>query len=235
MTAPPSSLVSQISSQLRITKYLNPTAAWLTAFLTTQKSTTPIAALTSTALFRLLASDITQTLDRSPNTCLPVDICNVNIEERLLPGSIVVQVLGIDDMTKSRWEQIEAIEALERGEGTKGREIIRVVPDEDGTDGHNNLQKGGGPHKLLLQDAQGTSMYGIELQDVAGVGLGMNIGCKLVLRGVRVARGVALLGPSTTTILGGKIEPLHKAWKANRKSDLKAAIEANRQSATAHG
>ena len=136
-----------------------------------------------------------------------------------------MQVLSVEDMSKSRWEQIEAIEALERGEGTKGREIIRVAATEEGED--ENVKRDGGPHKLALQDAKGTRIYGIELKEVEGVGLGMSMGCKMVLRNVVVARGVVLLAPETTTVLGGKIEGLHKAWKEGRKAELKAAIEAN--------
>ena len=140
-----------------------------------------------------------------------------------------MQVLSVEDMSKSRWEQIEAIEALERGEGTKGREIIRVAATDEGED--ENVARGGGPHKLALQDAKGTRIYGIELKGVEGVGLGMNMGCKMVLRNVVVARGVVLLEPGTTTVLGGKIEGLHKAWKDGRKAELKAAIEANERAA----
>ncbi len=140
-----------------------------------------------------------------------------------------MQVLSVEDMSKSRWEQIEAIEALERGEGTKGREIIRVAATEEGED--ENVARDGGPHKLALQDAKGTRIYGIELKGVEGVGLGMSMGCKMVLRNVVVARGVVLLEPGTTTVLGGKIEGLHKAWKEGRKAELKAAIEANDRAA----
>lgn len=135
-------------------------------------------------------------------------------------------MLAVEDMSKSRWEQIEAIEALERGEGTKGREIIRVTATEDDDSVGANVQKGGGPHKLSLQDAVGRRVYGIELRSLEGVGLGMSIGCKMVLKNVLIARGVILLEPITTTVLGGKIEELHKAWKDGRKAELKAAIEA---------
>ena len=139
----------------------------------------------------------------------------------------MVQVLDIEDMTKSRWEQIEAIEALERGEGTKGREIVRVVSTEDETDSNAGSVKSGGPHKLLLQDTRGIKSYGMELRDVEGVSLSMNIGTKLVLTNVAVARGVLLLEPATTSLLGGKIEALHKDWRETRKAQLKAAIEAH--------
>ena len=135
-------------------------------------------------------------------------------------------------MSKSRWEQIEAIEALERGEGTKGREIIRVAPADENEHNDENRNRGGGPHKLLLQDAKGDRIFGIELRNVEGVGLGMSIGAKLVLRSATVARGVVLLEPATTTMLGGKIEELHKAWNENRKTDLRAAIEASEQPQT---
>lgn len=133
-------------------------------------------------------------------------------------------------MSKSRWEQIEAIEALERGEGTKGREIIRVAAPE-GDDVGLNVQKGGGPHKLLLQDATGRRVYGIELKGLEGVGLGMSIGCKIVLKNAVVARGVVLLEPKTTTVLGGKIDALHKAWREGRKVELKKAIEESERGA----
>ena len=138
-----------------------------------------------------------------------------------------MQVLDIEDMSRSRWEQIEAIEALERGEGTKGREIIRVVQSEEGDDAYSGdlgLGMRGGSHKLQLQDARGVRVYGIELRNVVGLGLDMNIGCKLALKGASVARGVVLLEPSAVTVLGGKIEDLHKKWRDTRKAQLRAAI-----------
>ncbi len=131
-------------------------------------------------------------------------------------------------MSRSRWEQIEAIEALERGEGTKGREIIRVVPGADGDDdsgGRGVESAGAGPHKILMQDARGTRVYAIELERVVGLGLNMSIGCKIVLRDVCVARGVVLLQLASVCVLGGKIEGLHKAWREGRKVALRAAIE----------
>jgi RecQ-mediated genome instability protein 1 len=144
--------------------------------------------------------------------------------------------LAVEDMSKSRWEQIEAIEALERGEGTKGREIIRVAAPVEGDDVGGNVQRGGGgPHKLLLQDATGRRAYGIELKALEGVGVGMSIGCKLVLRDAVVARGVVLLEPGSTVVLGGKIEAMHKAWREGRKAALKKAIEDSELGARGRG
>ena len=222
-------ITNQISAHLIQTKALHPTQAWLASFLESQRPTTPVPVLCQTALFRLQASDITASLIASPSSCFPTDVLNANIKERHIAGPIVTQVLAVEDMSKSRWEQIEAIEALERGEGTKGREIIRVAPAEDGDNAESRTSKSGGPHKLLLQDAKGARMFGIELKEVDGVGLGMNIGCKMILRNVLVARGVLMLEPGTSIILGGKIDSLHKAWKEGRKEELKKAIEASEQ------
>lgn len=223
-----STLTAQISAQLA-SKGLVPTQAWLSAFILSQRPTSPLAALTQTASFRLLASDITKSLNTSSTAGFPADVHDASMKDRRLSqGPIVAQVLAVEDMSKSRWEQIEAIEALERGEGTRGREIVRVTADEESEDGNaSNVNRAGGPHKVLLQDVQGVSVYGIELKGIEGVGVGMSIGSKVMLRHVTVARGVVLLEPGTTTILGGEIEVLHKAWRENRKAALKAAIEAN--------
>ena len=227
-----SSTAAQIACLLTTAKGLTPNQAWLSAFLTTQRPTTPLPALTQTACFRLLASDITTSLVTSPSTCFPQDISNPSIAERRIPGSIAAQILAVEDVSKSRWEQIEDIEALERGEGTKGRGIIRVVvtgEDDDVSRNIQNIRQGGGLHKLLLQDAAGKSVYGIELSGTEGVELGMSIGSKIVLKNALVARGVVLIEPATSMLLGGKVEEWHKAWKENRKGDLKAALERNEQ------
>ena len=220
-------LAAEVAAQLANTKSLHPTQQWLKAFLNTQKSTTPLPALTQTASFRLLSSDITVSLSSDALHCLPTDTGDVNIKERRLQGPIALQLLSIEDMSKSRWEQVEAIEALERGEGTKGREIIRVTNTQEDDDSGANVSKSGGPHKLSLQDARGTKVYGIEMKEIRGVGLGMSIGCMLVLRNAVVARGVILMEPADTTILGGKVEAWHKSWKENRKQELKDAIAAS--------
>ncbi|KAJ9659797.1 hypothetical protein H2201_007233 [Coniosporium apollinis] len=221
-----SNLAQEIAAHLA-SKSLSPSPTWLTnTFLPTIRPTTPLPALKQTALFRLLASDITQTLQRTPTSVFPADIHNATIRERRLAGPIAVQVLDIEDIGRSRWSQVEALEAAERGETTKGREIIRAVPAEDGGEGGDvdaEAAGGGGPHKLVLQDAQGMRVFGVELVGVEGVGVGMNIGAKMVLRDVLVARGVVLLEPRSVRVEGGKIEGLHKAWREGRKERLKTA------------
>lgn len=132
-------------------------------------------------------------------------------------------------MSRSRWEQIEAIEAVERGEKTRGREIVRDVPAEEGENGERGAGaqawKTGGPHKLVLQDWRGQRVFGMELGAVPRVELGMCVGSKIVLRGAVVARGVVLLEPGTAVVLGGKIEELHEVWVRDRKKILKEAME----------
>ncbi|KAF2500660.1 hypothetical protein BU16DRAFT_452717 [Lophium mytilinum] len=211
-------LAQEITSYLS-TKSLSPTPAWLSTFLPTIRTNTPLPALQKTALFRLLATDITQSLTRPPASCFPTTIHDATIRERKLPGPLAVQVLDVEDIGRSCWSQVEAIEAAERGETTKGREIIRSVPSEQ--EAAEGVQTAGaGPHKLLLQDAQGVCVYGFETHAIEGVGMAMSIGSKLVLRDVVVARGVLLLNPGCVTVLGGKIEGVHKAWKEGLKERL---------------
>jgi len=106
---------------------------------------------------------------------------------------------------------------------TKGREVVRLVPGEieDGDAQDRGVSASAGPHKVVLQDARGARVYGIEVIGVEGVGVGMNIGCKVLLRDVVVARGVLLLEPRCVVVLGGKIEGVHRAWREGRKERLK--------------
>ena len=203
---------------------LRPTSGWLTSFLQSIDPNRPVAALRSTARFRVLASDITESIQSSSSNSFPLDISNGNIKEQRLPGPLLVQILDIEDIGHSRWSQVEEIEATERGETTKGREVIRVIPSDDGgADTQTPAHVSSGPHKLVLQDAHGQQAYGIELSTVEGLNLNMNIGTKLLLKDVVVARGVLLLEPRNVQQLGGKIDRLHKSWREGRKERLKAA------------
>lgn len=47
----------------------------------------------------------------------------------------------------------------------------------------------------------------------------------MVLRNITVARGVLLLSPASTVVLGGKIEALNQQYLAGKKAALHAAIE----------
>ncbi|KAF2433870.1 RecQ mediated genome instability protein-like protein Rmi1 [Tothia fuscella] len=219
-----SNLASEILSHLQ-SKGLNPNPTWVTNFLSSQRPSVPLQALKQTAQIRLTHADITTSLQRSSKSVFPADIHNASVRERKVVGPIVVQVLDIEDIGRSKWSQLEALEAEERGETTKGREIIRVVPGEATESDNQAPVQSNGPHKLTLQDAQGTSVYGMEIVNVEGVGMSMNIGSKLVLKDVVVARGVLLLEPRCVVVLGGKIEELHKVWKEKRKETLKLGAQ----------
>jgi len=155
---------------------------------------------------------------------------NATIASRRLLGPIAVQILDVEDVGRSRWSQVEAIEAHERGEMTKGREVIRVVPGEaGGAEGSGAEAEGkgsAGPHKLLLQDAKGVTAYAFELLTVDGLDK-VDIGAKIVLRDVEVARGVLLLEPGAVQILGGKMETMHDVWKKSLKGRLKSSVTEN--------
>lgn len=222
-----SAVSSEIAAHLA-SKSLPPSPTWLGSFLSGTRPTTPLPALKQTALFRLLASDITASLQAGPDAVFPADVHNAALAERRLPGPIAAQLLDVEDVGRSRWGQVEALEAAERGEGTKGREVVRVVPAEGEEEGAAAaaVAQSAGPHKVVLQDARGTRVYGVEVAAVEGVGVGMNIGSKVLLRDVVVARGVLLLEPRSVVVLGGKIEGLHRAWREGRKERLKNAAVA---------
>ncbi|KAF3903939.1 hypothetical protein ABW21_db0205490 [Orbilia brochopaga] len=224
-------LAVQISSHILSTKGILPSQSWLATFLSTQKPNLPFQSLSQTALFRLLASEITTSVQPTADNTFPSTILDVNATSILLKGPIVAQIVDIEDIGHSKLSQLEALEAAERGEKTKGKEVIRVVPGEaDDTDPDNlGLTGVGGPHKLTLDDANGMRVYAFEFKPISGVSIGMNIGAKLVLKEVRAARGVLMLQPANATIVGGKVEELHKKWREDRKGKLKTAIEAAKE------
>lgn len=202
-------------------RHLYPSISWMQQFLSTTRPNTPIAALKQTVGFRLLATDITTSLNPPASSLFPPDILKGAVPSRIVPGPIVCQILDIEDIGNSRWSQVEAIEARERGEMTKGREIVRVVEqDNDDPSAAQAPIHSKGPFKLLLQDAKGLKIYAIDLRGIEGINTNMTIGVKLLLRNVDVRRAVAMLEPGGVQILGGKLEALDKAWKEGRKERL---------------
>jgi RecQ-mediated genome instability protein 1 len=67
----------------------------------------------------------------------------------------------------------------------------------------------------------------MDLISIQGLDLNINIGAKMLLKDFTVARGVILLEPKNFTIIGGKIEELHKKWREGRMEALKAAARAS--------
>jgi RecQ-mediated genome instability protein 1 len=231
--------------------------AFLTPILSsTQQRQQPLHALVATAKHRLLSANISS--PQNPNNMfppsspsLPPNVSSVQSQQSVLRHDIFVQVLDIEDLGRSKWEQIEALESERNGELKKGREIIRVIPQDDDDDGapssaftpnfphptSNPTQAQAapkGPFKLLLQDHTGMRIYGFELRKVDKIGFPpvMNIGCKLMLKkGARIARGVVLLEPEAVVVFGGKIDGLDKDWREGREQRLRRAVEAEREAA----
>lgn len=115
---------------------------------------------------------------------------------------------------------------------TKGREIVRVVENEnEGTVEAAPPAQSKGPFKLLLQDAKGLHIYAVDLRGIEGVNTSMAMGAKLILRDVDVRRAVAMLEPRNVQILGGKLEDLDKAWKEGLKERLQKAARPDGQAA----
>jgi RecQ-mediated genome instability protein 1 len=210
-------LAAELTQHLNA-RHLYPTAAWVQSFLTTTRPNTPLPAIKQTAGFRLLAADITTSLDPPANSVFPQDILRGTVPSRIVIGPVLCQVLDIEDIGNSRWSQVEGIEAKERGETTKGREVVRVVEQEN--------DDPSAAFKLLLQDAKGLKIYAFDIRGIDGLNTSMSIGAKLILRNVDVRRAVVMLEPGNVQVLGGKLEALDKAWKAGRKERLMNAAKA---------
>lgn len=209
-----------------ISKQLPPKEQWLRGVIPSMRVTGPLVGLQKTALFRMLASDLTSAVEPSQQSCLPRNVSDPQVQRLVINGPAVLQVLDIEDIGRSKWSQVEAMEMEERGEMTKGREIIRAVPGDDEGNGISlpatpNATASLGPHKLLVQDANGQKAYAMELESIRGVSVAMSIGTKITLRQTSVARGLILLTPSNTEILGGKVDEWDKRWREQRKQRLK--------------
>lgn len=204
-------------------QHMPPTQAWMQSLMPSIRPSTPLVSLQKTALFRILATDLQTSIQKSPGPCFPPRIPDPNVKEISVAGPVTVQVLDVEDIGRSRWSQVEAIEAQERGETTRGREIVRVASDENDPATGRQSQEGrsNGPHKLCLQDANGTKVYAMELTPVNGIDVHMAIGTKLLLRHCIVARGLVLLEPRNAEILGGKVDVWDKKWKEERKQRLR--------------
>ncbi len=74
--------------------------------------------------------------------------------------------------------------------------------------------------RVLLEDAAGTRVYGIEGKAVDPFYVGMELGAKIMVQGTPILEGVLFLKPARTIWMGGKIEP----W--NRNNDAKGLRQA---------
>ncbi len=128
----------------------------------------------------------------------------------------------------------------EQGQGSSSRPSATSSSNVSG-----NPRKGStGPHKLLLQDAAGTKAWAFEVSRIERITVinsnpllpgaattptpveGMQIGCKFVLKkGTKVRRGLIMMTPANTTVMGGKVEIWDKKWREGRKARLVQELE----------
>lgn len=159
-----SDLQATLANALQTRYSLPASPAWLSGFLANARQPLPpLPALTSTAHFRILASDLTASLLKSTvgtgtstAALLPPTIGDVATKETRLhttangtatPIPIPVQVLDIQDIGSSAWSQVEAIERVERGEEVRGREVIRTVAALEDSDNEVAVDPAAsGPH-----------------------------------------------------------------------------------------
>ncbi|KAI2469055.1 hypothetical protein F4781DRAFT_395624 [Annulohypoxylon bovei var. microspora] len=248
-------LPAQIRASLLSQGLPIPSLAWIQSALPNRNPLPPLPALVATVKTRLLAADLTNAaLLEPPGPSFPPNLGNPEVKEIKLPRDVPVQVLDIDNLTKSKWEQVEELEAIARGEQTRGREVIRLpmgneddddagvgdsTPSTQATTGRNAALNAsianaaaaskGATHRLVLQDCKGQKAHAIELRRVDRIGVGtLNIGEKMMIkRGATVARGILLLEPATCVVLGGKVEAWQKAWVDGRLARLKEAVGAD--------
>ncbi|KAK0725375.1 hypothetical protein B0H67DRAFT_570374 [Lasiosphaeris hirsuta] len=246
-------VATQLQTALRSQLFPLPSHAWLLSIVTNRDPPPPLASLMATARARILASDLTTPglLDAAYTAAhtLPAHVINnIAMVEHRLAHDVVVQVADIENLSRSRWEQVEELETIERKEQRRGREIIRLPPagaeggDGDGVDAGSvaitqNLSSapgsggGGGSggvkatHKLILQDCKGQNVFAVELKRVEGIAAGKtSMGEKILLReGTVIARGAVLLDPENCHLMGGKIDAWHNEWDDTRLARLKEA------------
>ncbi|KZL80393.1 mediated genome instability protein rmi1 [Colletotrichum incanum] len=243
---------AQIRSALQSQSFPTPSVPWTTT-LTSRVPTPPLPSLIATAKARLLASDLTTAGLLEPSSTAAIPQINPETPETVLQKDVPCQVLDVENLSLSRWEQVEELEAVARGEQTTGRRVVRLAAAEESE--YDNLDEGSGAvaaggggratqqmqqqqqqrrnatHRLVLQDCKGQRVYAMELRRIEKIGIGStNIGEKVILKkGTIIARGTVLLEPDKCVLLGGKIDAWQRAWLEGRMARLKEAVEGERK------
>lgn len=225
---------AQLRASLIAQNLPTPSTAFLNT-LNTRNPPPPLASLIASAKARILAADLTSTTIDASLPSLPSGIEDPHTEETKLSRNVHVQVVDVENLSLSRWEQIEELEAIEKGERTRGREVIRVT-DEEGDETTSQQARNvasaaaNAVHRLVMQDRTGKRVYAVELKRMPRVGVGKtNIGEKIMLKaGTVVARGTVLLTPESCVLLGGRVEAWHEKWTEERMKRLKDAVGSDR-------
>lgn len=241
-------LSSQLRASILVQNLPHPTTTFLNSLVTARSPPPPLPSLLATAKARLLTADLTSStiINTSSIQSFPSGADSTESREKRLPRPVHVQVLDIENLALSRWEQVEEMEAVARGETTRGREVVRVTAEDDDdnvVEGQTQTQRTAGArntagpkpagknatHRLVLQDCKGTKLYALELRRFDRIGVGKTqIGEKMLLKaGTVIARGMVLLEPDKCVVLGGKIEAWQKTWLDGRLARLKEEIRHN--------
>ncbi|KAK4203524.1 hypothetical protein QBC40DRAFT_316177 [Triangularia verruculosa] len=240
------SLPTQILTTLQSQSLPLPSHPWLNHLITTRNPPLPLPSLLATTRARILSSDLTtpSLLDPSylQSHSFPPSLSNPTTKSTSLSHDVVVQVLDITNISKSKWEQVEELEAKARGEEKRGREVIRLPTAAAANDEDTNVMDQGmdqgalvqqqqnrergeakATHKVLVQDGTGQKVFALELFRLEKLGIGKtNIGEKWLLKkGMGVSRGVVMLEPERCVFLGGKVEVWNKAWSEGRLERLR--------------
>lgn len=233
-------LTTQLKTSLASSSFPLPSQSLLTSILSTTPSPSLprlIALTKSTILTSTIAAP--SLLDPSVPV-FPPNLLAPDVKEGRLAVDVPLQIVDIEDLSRSRWEQIEELERVERGEMKRGRAVVRVENEEEDQDRERATQSAGGAsaaaetkkaggnatHRVTFQDRAGTHLYGLELIRMPRLAVGVTkIGGKVVIkRGATVARGTVLLEPATCLFLGGYVEEEEKNWATTRLKALREMV-----------
>ncbi|KAK3951382.1 hypothetical protein QBC32DRAFT_262491 [Pseudoneurospora amorphoporcata] len=159
----------QLSASWPTTSLPIPSLTWLTTLIPSNTTRVPpLPSLLATARLRLLSSDLSTPGLLDPQWVaahtFPASLTRQQAqaqqqqvtgrgrgpgagsakdkEQQVLDRDVVVQVLDIENLNRSKWEVVEELESIERGEQTRGRQVIRLPTghssseevDDDGLD-----------------------------------------------------------------------------------------------------
>ncbi|KAH7015206.1 hypothetical protein EDB80DRAFT_707359 [Ilyonectria destructans] len=240
-------LTSQLRAAILAQSLPYPSTGFLNSLTTARSPPPPLPSLVATAKARLLAADLSSSslFNVGSLPSFPPGVDAAATRELRLPRAVHVQVVDVENLSLSRWEQIEELEAVERGETTRGREVIRVTAEDENENGESSAQTQtqrpstrtptstgirpagkNATHRLTLQDCKGTKVYAIELKRMDSIGVGKTqMGEKLLLKaGTVIARGTILLEPDKCVMLGGKVEAWQRVWMDGRLGRLRETV-----------
>ncbi|KAL2105809.1 hypothetical protein VUR80DRAFT_7716 [Thermomyces stellatus] len=238
-------LTTQVKTSLASSSFpLLPSQSLLASLLSSTRSPS-LPLLVSLAKSNILSSSITAPSLLDPSVpAFPPNLLSAEVKEARLAVDVPLQIVDIEDLSRSRWEQIEELERVERGETKRGRAVVRVENEEEDQERQRATQGAGGgsgapaeskkaganaTHRVTFQDRAGTRLYGLELVRMQRLAVGLTkIGEKvLIKRGAVVARGTVLLEPETCLFLGGYVEEEERRWATSRLKALREAVGAS--------